>query len=261
MFHHGNYYRHHVRPTRGLRVARMVGHITYLSDDEMANLDAALEMVLNSDADIVAVEESDRFRKLGKYFEERYPYKTPCPGNNCDAIIYSRLAPLATNYSKPQGDWYRKPGYAYANGEIELASMTLPGPDGEPFTVVATHFRWPFPPMPVLHQRDVFLAQLGDVDRSRAIVAGDFNLTPWTHEMRGLDADLAPMQRVTRALFSFPVPFRGTAIPIPFPILPIDHVYAGSRWRLVKAERGPQAGSDHYPVVIDLVMPDDPEGN
>jgi homoserine O-acetyltransferase len=36
-FHGGHYYEHHTRPTRGLRVARMVGHITYLSDDEMAS--------------------------------------------------------------------------------------------------------------------------------------------------------------------------------------------------------------------------------
>jgi homoserine O-acetyltransferase len=35
-FHGGNYYEHNIRPTRGLRVARMVGHITYLSDDVMA---------------------------------------------------------------------------------------------------------------------------------------------------------------------------------------------------------------------------------
>jgi homoserine O-acetyltransferase len=36
-FHGGHYYEHNTRPTRGLRVARMVGHITYLSDDEMAS--------------------------------------------------------------------------------------------------------------------------------------------------------------------------------------------------------------------------------
>ncbi len=36
-FHGGHYYEHGTRPTRGLRVARMVGHITYLSDDVMAD--------------------------------------------------------------------------------------------------------------------------------------------------------------------------------------------------------------------------------
>ncbi|MBM3395096.1 MAG: homoserine O-acetyltransferase [Betaproteobacteria bacterium] len=35
-FHDGNYYAHGVVPKRGLRIARMIGHITYLSDDAMA---------------------------------------------------------------------------------------------------------------------------------------------------------------------------------------------------------------------------------
>jgi homoserine O-acetyltransferase len=35
-FHGGNYYAHGVVPKSGLRLARMVGHITYLSDDDMA---------------------------------------------------------------------------------------------------------------------------------------------------------------------------------------------------------------------------------
>ncbi len=34
-FHGGNFYQHGVIPKRGLRIARMVGHITYLSDDVM----------------------------------------------------------------------------------------------------------------------------------------------------------------------------------------------------------------------------------
>ena len=35
-FHGGHYYEHGVVPVRGLRLARMIGHITYLSDDQMA---------------------------------------------------------------------------------------------------------------------------------------------------------------------------------------------------------------------------------
>lgn len=35
-FHAGHFYDKGVKPTRGLRLARMLGHITYLSDDQMA---------------------------------------------------------------------------------------------------------------------------------------------------------------------------------------------------------------------------------
>ncbi|MFT6406722.1 MAG: homoserine O-acetyltransferase [Arenicella sp.] len=34
-FHNGNYYQHGSSPARGMRVARMIGHITYLSEDIM----------------------------------------------------------------------------------------------------------------------------------------------------------------------------------------------------------------------------------
>jgi homoserine O-acetyltransferase/O-succinyltransferase len=34
-FHGGNFYQHNTIPKRGLRIARMIGHITYLSDDVM----------------------------------------------------------------------------------------------------------------------------------------------------------------------------------------------------------------------------------
>ena len=34
-FHGGHFYQHNTLPRRGLRVARMIGHITYLSDDSM----------------------------------------------------------------------------------------------------------------------------------------------------------------------------------------------------------------------------------
>jgi homoserine O-acetyltransferase len=36
-FYGGDFYQHNVVPTRGLRLARMLGHITYLSDDAMAD--------------------------------------------------------------------------------------------------------------------------------------------------------------------------------------------------------------------------------
>ncbi|KAG0920734.1 hypothetical protein G6F32_015453 [Rhizopus arrhizus] len=35
-FHGGDYYAQDTVPRRGLSVARMIGHITYLSDDDMA---------------------------------------------------------------------------------------------------------------------------------------------------------------------------------------------------------------------------------
>ena len=53
-FHDGHYYARNVVPRRGLRIARMIGHITYLSDDAMdAKFGRSLrEDVLNFNFDI-----------------------------------------------------------------------------------------------------------------------------------------------------------------------------------------------------------------
>ena len=48
-FHNGHFYAHGVVPKRGLRIARMIGHITYLSDDVMnAKFGRELRNAVNS---------------------------------------------------------------------------------------------------------------------------------------------------------------------------------------------------------------------
>jgi endonuclease/exonuclease/phosphatase (EEP) superfamily protein YafD len=84
-------------------------------------------------------------------------------------------------------------------------------------------------------------------DHSRLIVAGDFNLAPWSFGLRRLDNRLG-LERRDRALFSWPA-YRSR-----IPFVPLDHVYAGAAWRTVSIERGPSLGSNHYPVVATLVL-------
>jgi endonuclease/exonuclease/phosphatase (EEP) superfamily protein YafD len=37
-----------------------------------------------------------------------------------------------------------------------------------------------------------------------------------------------------------------------FPVLAIDHIYAGPAWRTLAVSRLPRTGSDHYGVVASL---------
>lgn len=235
-------------PSRAIRL------IQFNALNSTTDLGPALDLALEQDVDLLLIEEPIAFRQLHAYLKARYPFSTPCPGERCKAVIYSRLPPIAVNYETLRGSWYSR-GPMKANGQLGLASMRLRGPDGEPFTAIATHLLWPYPPMPVRHQREVLLRHLAGEDHSRTILAGDFNLTPWTFQMRRFDTEIGPMRRVTRALFTYPVPFAATQMPLPFSLLPIDHVYAGNRWQPVAVSRGPYAGSDHYPVIVELVMP------
>ena len=81
------------------------------------------------------------------------------------------------------------------------------------------------------------------------MLLGDFNLTPWSFAMRGLDFGLKPMTRRTRGVLSYPARL-GRLTPLSF--LAIDQVFAGPDWRTARVERLARGGSDHYPVMVTL---------
>lgn len=85
--------------------------------------------------------------------------------------------------------------------------------------------------------------------RERLILTGDFNATPWSSELRRLDASLG-LTRRDRATATWPA--RVFGVDWPLPILAIDHIYAGAGWATVSVHRGPNVGSDHYPLVAIL---------
>jgi endonuclease/exonuclease/phosphatase (EEP) superfamily protein YafD len=91
-------------------------------------------------------------------------------------------------------------------------------------------------------------------DRDRLILAGDFNLTPWSFALRRMDSTLG-LERRDRALFSWPAKLDlGGHVTTAFPIFPLDHIYAGAAWRTISITRGPATGSDHFPVVAVLAL-------
>jgi endonuclease/exonuclease/phosphatase (EEP) superfamily protein YafD len=111
-------------------------------------------------------------------------------------------------------------------------------------TVFGVHYPWPTEPDRMARAAEL-VALIRAAGTSTTILAGDFNSTPWSFARQREDRDFGLIRR-TRAVFSWP---RGYG---PAPFLPIDHVYAGSAWATVSVTRGPDVGSDHYPVIVVL---------
>lgn len=109
--------------------------------------------------------------------------------------------------------------------------------------ILAAH---PMPPLaPEWHgKRDRLLTIAGETADTPLIVAGDLNATPWSTALIG--AGRHGLLRTTGFAPTWPSSGRG-AIGIP-----IDHVLASRHWRLGTSSRGPDIGSDHYPVRIAL---------
>jgi len=148
-------------------------------------------------------------------------------------------------FQVPMSDWPKLP---------EFARATFPAPDGgAPYSVVAVHFSWPNIASR-WGQREAFAELLDRYPRNRLILAGDFNLTPWSFALRAFDRRIG-LERRDRALGSWPAMqwWQGRLVMLPA-VLPIDHIYAGPGWRTVRLIRGPRVGSEHYPLVIDLAL-------
>jgi endonuclease/exonuclease/phosphatase (EEP) superfamily protein YafD len=121
-----------------------------------------------------------------------------------------------------------------------------------PYVVAATHLDWPTPDGHQQREIATLAGELRGFEARNLVLAGDFNSTPWSFSLRRMDR-LSGLTRRTRSLPTWPTHrFTRLNLYAPLPAFPIDQVYAGSDWRTVKVERGPDLGSDHYPVVVTL---------
>jgi endonuclease/exonuclease/phosphatase (EEP) superfamily protein YafD len=215
--------------------------LTFNTWDENRQVRQTVDDILASGADVVALQEYDQFTpderaRLGRV----YPDWAPCPPM-CDLELLSK---------RPWTDV----GSATA-GTTEAFALfgRTTAPDGRPVEILTTHYAWPLPPRHQAHQRYELAGLIAKLSSGPdLIVAGDFNLAPWTAALKRQDGALTPLVRRTRALFSWPANVARLYVPFPFPLLPIDQIYAAPAWRTVEIRRLPRSGSDHYGVLATL---------
>ena len=194
------------------------------------------QAIRTSGADLVAIQEGNGFAAAAMNLRDVYPYQLLC-GGRCDTMILSRLPFLATGREARGGPW--RPG------GTDLIWARVMAPDGRPMTLATVHLYWPIPPWIQRNQRARVAADVAALPRDELILTGDFNLSPWSFTLRSLDKALAPLTRRTHGLLTFPATW-------PLPFLALDEVFAAPAWRTVSVSKLPRAGSDHYPVLVEL---------
>ena len=218
---------------KGARELRVLTHNVWVYIAIPATSGAAFA---GADADIVLWLETSRARDaLVTATAGRFPYRTACPGGGCGLTILSRWPIRASGYflKDARGQKFGPP--------LLWAEIAVPG--GAPVTVATLHYPRPIPAARQAAARAALAAALARIDRSGLIIGGDMNLTPWSAGMRQQDAAFAPLTRMTRAIWSWPRTL---------PFLPIDQLYAGPNWGLVRADRLAATGSDHLPILVTL---------
>lgn len=207
---------------------------------------AAAAWVLDQDADFVVLEEASQLgEEVARRLASQYPFAVTCRGRKrCSTVILSRIAPVASA-GLAKGDPENRKALSAAWARYDLGGRSI--------TVVAAHFARPWPWGRQAEDRRQLIAEVRKLPDQNLILTGDFNTTPWTFAGKRQDKALA-MRRITRALFSWPINVRPTYLKVypMIPILPIDHAYLRPGLLPVAVRRGPNIGSDHRPLVIDL---------
>lgn len=205
--------------------------------------EATARWILATDPDVVVLEEGfARSGGVARALRRRYPHRTTCAEPwPCSTMILAKRRPVAEGGLSP----------SVSDAELSGAWATYVDARGR-YTVVGVHYTWPWPAGPQQRMTGRLARVLDRFPKDRLILAGDFNSTPWSFSLRRQDRRFA-LERRTRALASWPAgEVSRLRIASPFPLLPIDHVYAGKAWRTLAVRRGPALGSDHYPVVVTL---------
>jgi endonuclease/exonuclease/phosphatase (EEP) superfamily protein YafD len=126
------------------------------------------------------------------------------------------------------------------------ASKKLP-----PLTVISIHTQSPRS-RATTRKRNAQLVDLARYLRSKTgavLVAGDFNLSPWSPYYRQFlkESGLFSAQRPGTLTPTWP-----SLLPLPFRV-GIDHLFLSKGFRVIRFFPGKPSGSDHSPIIADIV--------
>jgi endonuclease/exonuclease/phosphatase (EEP) superfamily protein YafD len=217
---------------------------------------AAADWLAAQKPDVISVQELSPALRDG-LIQRGFAYRR---GMTRTMAIFSRAPPGRAPFPVPMADWPVLP-------EFTRATFAAPGAPGT-YDLVSVHMPWPS--SREYGPRATQLAGFLDLYPSdRLILAGDFNLTPWSLGLARLDHRLGAqrggpqrpgprrpgLRRLDRALPTFPARIAvGGRLLASAPFMPIDHVWAGPAWRVLGIHLGPAMGSDHRPIIVDLAL-------
>jgi endonuclease/exonuclease/phosphatase (EEP) superfamily protein YafD len=112
--------------------------------------------------------------------------------------------------------------------------------------IYGVHLAWPFDPLDQAANIDWLIDSLPRT-KTPYVIAGDFNLSPWSWKLNKLAAEAGLRRHVTFAL-SWPVHRL-------FPFVLIDNVLATPDIANISSRAAGRVGSDHAPLVVDLTIP------
>lgn len=223
------------RADAGAAKFRVLTFNTWFRNHDYAEIARLLEQM---QADVVVLQERDRDdgaqRIAGHLTSYPYSFIEPRPHG---VVVFSRW-PITSAELLP-----------LTNGPGVLAAHVTLDWNGKAVTVLGAHLHWPLGPASS-RMRNAELAGIASFAAARhepVIVAGDFNVAPWSRNFR---------VTLERSGLSDAAAGHGLAPSWPSQFPPvgmrIDHCWVSHHWRSVSVRLGPSNGSDHLPLIADL---------
>jgi endonuclease/exonuclease/phosphatase (EEP) superfamily protein YafD len=217
------------------RFLRVATFNLWYGNDRMPDVVKFLEA---TDADVVVLQEATQQHTamLKQALGSRYPFSVGDRG----LVILSKHRILTDGRIDRAGfpPWI----------SLMLRFVTL-DIDGTTIELAGVHLARPF--YPELQQQDV--EALINFVRSQSlplVVAGDFNMSPWTEKL-GRFTQSTGLGRYNTFHLTWPMR-RGNLTLLP--LVAIDNVFASKHFAKIGTEGGPRLGSDHRPIVADLAL-------
>jgi endonuclease/exonuclease/phosphatase (EEP) superfamily protein YafD len=200
-------------------------------------VESVLQYITKANADIIVLLElTPDWAKAISSMSTQYP--------NAKAIIQSNNFGIGILSKSPfdSVDVIRDTVY-----EIPFESVQI-NLEGSPVTVIAAH---PFPPIgaEANYSRNNYLEKLANYAASLStsvILCGDLNITPWSQVF---------ISFLNKSSLIYP---RGFGVNDTWPValdpitIPVDHCLTNDKIVVTKYNRGPNIGSDHFPIEMDF---------
>jgi endonuclease/exonuclease/phosphatase (EEP) superfamily protein YafD len=201
-------------------------------------MDDVAKFLAETDADAVVLQEVGKPNAalLRQALQSRYPYSV----GDWGIIILSKHPILADGRID-------RPGYPpWISLMVRWIRIEV---NGTKFDLAGVHVARPF--YPELQQEDV--AALIAFANSRTlplVMAGDFNMSPWTEKL-GRFERRSGLKRYNTFHLTWPMQKRGVPL---LPLVAIDNVFASPQFARIAVASGPRLDSDHRPIVADLAL-------
>ncbi len=200
------------------------------------NAQSLFDLIDEESPDVIALAEvNSEWKRSLASLQKSYPYRlVEDREDNFGIALYARM-PLAG----AQTLRYEPNGVPTLQTEIML--------EGRSLCLIATH---PVPPVGSRYTQSrnrqlAWLSRLVKRMNRPTVVVGDLNTTPWNHAFKSL-VNTARLNRPAGVFPTWPATF-------PLLAIPLDHCLVTSEICVARKRIGPNLGSDHKSLIVDLV--------